>query len=90
MFTPVRAVCGQPVNITCMSDGFPEPSYTITHNGSLISNKTKHTIQVVNWSDSGTYKCLAKNELGNDSASTNFTVGKIMLHSAQSIKTKVC
>ena len=69
---------GRPVNITCMSDGFPKPSYTITHNDTGISNRTKHTIQNVMRSDSGTYKCVAVNETGNDSACRNLTVGKII------------
>ena len=65
---------GLPVNITCMSDGFPQPSYALTHNNTGFSNRTKYTIQSVTCSDSGTYKCIAVNELGNDSACRNLTV----------------
>ena len=60
--------------IRCESDGFPEPSFTITHNGTEISNETKHIILVVKWDDAGTYKCIARNELGRDSDSGNLTV----------------
>jgi hypothetical protein len=78
-FTPERSVFGKPVNITCMSVGFPEPSYSITRNGTRISNETKHTIHFVNWGDRGTYRCVAKNELGNDSACANLTMGNIII-----------
>ena len=63
--------------IRCESDGFPEPSYTIIHNGTEVSNETKHTILVVKSGDEGIYKCIARNELGNDSSYANLTVGKI-------------
>ena len=79
---PEKAIFGSTVDVTCKSDGFPEPSYTITHNGTEISNETKHTILVVKWDDEGIYKCIARNELGDDSDSGNLTVkGMIIQYS---------
>ena len=66
------------VNITCESDGLPEPSYSITHNGTEVSTNKTYTIDDVQYRHAGTYKCVAKNKIGNDSASANLTVvGKI-------------
>ena len=48
------------------------------HNDSItVSNQSTYIINEVKWSDAGTYKCIANNKLGSDSASKNLTVGKI-------------
>ncbi|XP_028399293.1 neural cell adhesion molecule 1-like [Dendronephthya gigantea] len=68
-FTPEKVVLGRSINITCESDGHPEPSYIITHNDTEVSNGKTFTIHDVNYTHAGKYKCFAKNEFGNDSAS---------------------
>ncbi|XP_046858290.1 uncharacterized protein LOC124451713 [Xenia sp. Carnegie-2017] len=57
---------GQKVIITCESDGYPEPTYTIYHNGAVISYKKTYIIQSVNFNHAGSYRCEARNKLGND------------------------
>ncbi len=53
----------------CKSRGFPEPSYTITLNGTkTVSTEETYTINEVKWNDIGTYNCTATNEHGSDSA----------------------
>ncbi|CAB4030148.1 B-cell receptor CD22-like [Paramuricea clavata] len=63
-----EGVLGSPVTITCNSEGHPEPNYTITHNGITLSAGKMYTIPKVKWSDAGTYRCIAGNKLGSDSA----------------------
>ena len=78
--TPNTAVVGTSVVITCKSEGLPEPRYTITRNGTVVSTNKTYAISEVMGSDAGTctYKCIASNKLGNDSACSNLTVlGKI-------------
>jgi hypothetical protein len=67
--------------MTCNSRGFPEPSYTISHNGTLyLINAKTHDINNVVWSDAGVYECNAGNERGNDTASEVLKVtGKILI-----------
>ncbi|CAB4008681.1 B-cell receptor CD22-like, partial [Paramuricea clavata] len=77
--TPEAAVVGGSATITCNSDGLPEPNYNLTHNGTAISTNKTYTIDNVQYSDAGTYKCIARNKLGTDSASTSLTV--IEVHS---------
>ncbi|CAB3977000.1 peroxidasin homolog [Paramuricea clavata] len=66
---PDTAVVGKKVIITCESDGLPEPSYTIIHNGTEVSSKKTHTISEVKRSDAGLYQCVAANKLGSNSKS---------------------
>ncbi|XP_046858238.1 immunoglobulin superfamily member 10-like isoform X2 [Xenia sp. Carnegie-2017] len=86
---------GQTVTITCESDGYPEPTYTIYHNGAVISNNKTYIIQSVNFSHQGSYRCQAKNKLGNDLSDVKnltiitamFTLGKdLMLRISLSTK----
>jgi hypothetical protein len=67
-FTKNPAVVGGNFAVICESNGLPEPSYTITHNGTMLSTGKMYTILKVKWSDAGTYKCIAENKLGRDSA----------------------
>ena len=71
---------GKTVTITCVADAFPAPNYVIFHNGMKLTDVVDgvKTIQSANLSNDGRYECLAKNSIGNVSASFNFTVnGKI-------------
>ncbi|XP_046858235.1 hemicentin-2-like [Xenia sp. Carnegie-2017] len=79
--SPMSVKKGQNVTITCESDGYPEPTYTIYHNGAVISNNKTYIIQSVNFNNAGSYRCEAKNRLGNDSSQVkNLTIikGKIV------------
>ena len=63
-----KAVVGKTFAITCESNGHPSPSYTIIHNNTkIVSNDKTYTIDVVQYSDAGLYKCIAENKLGNSS-----------------------
>ena len=71
---PSPAETSREVTIKCTSDGHPEPTYTIKHNGKKISAKKMWKIAQVKQSDAGTYECYVENRLGNDSQSKNLTV----------------
>ncbi|CAB3976996.1 B-cell receptor CD22-like [Paramuricea clavata] len=73
-FTPEKVVVGKSVTITCESNGFPEPSYTIVHNDTEISNMKTLNVSGVEWSDAGSYQCVAINKLGRHSKSYCLTV----------------
>ena len=78
-----NVIVGENVTITCQAEGSPTPDYIIFHNGTSLTNVVKGmtTIKSVNYSDDGQYKCIAKNILGNVSASFNLIVqGKIFLN----------
>jgi hypothetical protein len=79
-FTPEKVVVGKSVTITCESNGFPEPSYTIVHNDTEISNEKTLNVSEVEWSQAGLYQCVAINKLGRNSKSYCLTVvgGKIL------------
>ena len=66
-FSQNPATLGNSVAIKCVSRGFPEPSYTITHNGTIVSTYPVYTIAKVKWNDIGIYSCTARNTLGSDS-----------------------
>ncbi|CAB4022834.1 B-cell receptor CD22-like, partial [Paramuricea clavata] len=72
--TPEEVKVGTSVNITCYSEGRPEPRYNITHNRIVLSTGKTYTISKAKLSDAGTYECIAWNKLGRDSASANLTV----------------
>ena len=57
-----KVVLDNSVNISCTSDGFPDPSYNITHNGTELTTNQVHTIQEANWTDGGIYQCVVCNE----------------------------
>ncbi|XP_046858845.1 hemicentin-1-like [Xenia sp. Carnegie-2017] len=76
--SPMSVKKGQNVTITCESDGYPEPTYTIYHNGAVISNNKTYIIQSVNFNNAGSYRCEAKNRLGNDSSQVkNLTIIRV-------------
>ncbi|XP_028399294.1 Schwann cell myelin protein-like isoform X1 [Dendronephthya gigantea] len=68
-FTKNPAVINGPLTITCASDGFPVPFYTIYHNGKVLSTEKWYIVPQVKWKDNGTYKCIAANTFGKDSVS---------------------
>ncbi|XP_046858257.1 pregnancy-specific beta-1-glycoprotein 6-like isoform X2 [Xenia sp. Carnegie-2017] len=70
---------GESVIITCVSDGYPEPTYTIYHNDAVVSNNKTYIIHPINFNHAGSYRCEAKNKLGNDlSHLQNLTVIKVL------------
>ena len=77
---------GETVKIICKAEGqFPASNYTIFHNGVKLTDNRVKTIEEVNTDDGGRYECVAKNDLGEFSASFNLTVkGKICLETCLS------
>ena len=65
---------GETVKIICKADGFPAPNYTISHDGINLTDNGVKTVTSVNIVDGGRYECVAKNNLGQFSASFNLTV----------------
>ena len=71
------AVIGDSVAITCVADGVPAPKYTILHNDTdVVSNTNTYTMNKVNGSHAGTYKCIAKNKFGSYASTEYLTVTK--------------
>uniref|UniRef100_A0A8D3BS04 Immunoglobulin superfamily, member 10 n=1 Tax=Scophthalmus maximus TaxID=52904 RepID=A0A8D3BS04_SCOMX len=81
----VRAVSGTPIQLNCAATGIPKPEITwelpdrsvlsTAEQGRPMGSELLHPqgtliIQRPRVSDSGTYKCLAKNHLGTDSQVT--------------------
>ena len=65
---------GQEVNITCTSNGQPDPSFTIIHNGTIniaVVGNT-YTIRKANLSHAGNYTCVAMNKLGRHKSKPQF------------------
>ena len=84
--TPKNPTLGTPLVLLCTSDGFPEASFTITHNDSVVSATNKFTICEIKWTDAGTYKCVATNVIGSATDSKILKVlGKIELPECQLI-----
>ena len=65
---------GETVKIICKAEGFPAPNYNIFHNCIKVTDNGVKIINSVNIHDGGGYVCVAKNELGQLSASFNLTV----------------
>jgi hypothetical protein len=74
-----KAVVGESFTISCETNGHPSPNYTIIYNDSLVvSNDKTYTIDNVQYSDAGLYKCVAENKLGSSSKMYQLSViGKI-------------
>ena len=60
--------------ITCYSEAVPDPHFTIMHNGKNIITKNPYTIEGVQERNEGTYTCIAMNDLGNDTFTSNLNV----------------
>ena len=80
--TDTRPVEGTTVTLYCNSSGEPEPTTSWTMNGSPLdtsgnsgisfTDDNKHlTIANVSRTDSGEYKCVANNSLGNVSSNAS-------------------
>ena len=53
--------------MTCLADGFPEPSYTFrTSNGTELAQINNGVVMISNYSSTlnESYTCIAKNKLG--------------------------
>ncbi|XP_028399302.1 immunoglobulin superfamily member 10-like isoform X2 [Dendronephthya gigantea] len=75
MFETEEAVLGKSFVVSCVSNGLPEPVFSIFHNGSQISSKMGSLrIPKVEWKHAGIYRCDARNKLGSYSGSANLTV----------------
>ena len=69
---------GDTVTLSCDAAGNPVPTISWTKHGSPISNNSRIfspqekqlTITNVNRTDRGEYRCLASNNLGNDTSNT--------------------
>ncbi|XP_028413739.1 hemicentin-1-like [Dendronephthya gigantea] len=68
-FTQFSVLINESVTITCASNGLPKPNFIISHNDTKVASGMTYTIPRVNKNHSGTYKCVARNFLGYDSAS---------------------
>ncbi|XP_028399371.1 uncharacterized protein LOC114522818 [Dendronephthya gigantea] len=66
-FSKNPVVINETITITCTSEGFPEPIYTLHHNGEVVSTGMPNTISQVKWKNAGRYKCIAANTFGKDS-----------------------
>ena len=64
---------GETVKIICKAEGFPAPNYNIFHNCIKITDNGVKIINSVSIHDGGGYVCVAKNELGELSASKMVT-----------------
>ncbi|XP_046860779.1 carcinoembryonic antigen-related cell adhesion molecule 6-like isoform X2 [Xenia sp. Carnegie-2017] len=68
--SPMSVKKDHKVTIFCLSDGYPEPTYQIYHNGTgnmrVVSNDRTYIIQSVNFNNAGSYRCEAKNKHGSD------------------------
>ena len=63
------AFIGKHFTIKCVADGVPKPSYSITHNGTLVSDDATY-FKSTEWDDAGLYTCISSNSLGTNSSSS--------------------
>ena len=74
----VTGVEGSHVTLPCTTKGYPTPHVAwIAPNGTVLQNRTTDTnltLPNVSRHSSGTYQCVAANELGSDSATVKLDV----------------
>ena len=70
---------GQKLAITCKAVGYPEPTYRLYQNGTKLAkyNNGEYDLCSTKFEDSGIYKCVAENSLGNVTKSFILTVSGI-------------
>jgi hypothetical protein len=69
---------GKTVAVICGANAVPPASYMIIHNSTeVVSIENRYTINPVEYSHAGSYRCIAKNKFGNNSGTINFTVSGI-------------
>ncbi|XP_069802495.1 intercellular adhesion molecule 5-like [Dendropsophus ebraccatus] len=73
-----RITTGNPLSITCRSDGSPDPTYSwlIPNNAGVTYSPDNSTviIHTATLAQSGTYTCVARNKHGNANAKQEVTV----------------
>ncbi|XP_001920501.5 hemicentin-1 [Danio rerio] len=62
----LKALIGQTVVLPCVVQGEPSPQVSWLHNGLPVASDRMLKIQAVQHSDSGTYRCVARNSAGED------------------------
>ena len=55
-----------PIVVTCDASGFPEPSFTWTKDGQVLSQPKELSIQRSGRNDAGMYVCSANNGVGQE------------------------
>lgn len=55
-----------PIVVSCDASGFPEPSFTWTKDGQVVSQAKRLNIQRSSRSNAGMYVCTASNGVGQD------------------------
>lgn len=83
-FKPETAVLGKSLVVSCYSNGVPKPTFTIFHNGNIVSFEMTYFVSEAKWNDAGAYECFVNNTLGDVTASSVLTVsGKLLLQSVR-------
>jgi hypothetical protein len=54
------------LSLFCKAEGFPEPNYTISHNGTAVKFGHMYTVDIGKISSLGQYECLARNRASSD------------------------
>ena len=76
------AYLGKEATITCKAEGYPEPTYTLYHNTTQLTQNVNgglYTITDIKLDDAGEYKCVAENTLGDVTESCNLTLVSLNL-----------
>ena len=59
-----------PINLTCIAEGHPTPTYKWYKDGVLVPDKIRSVLEIHEAlpQDRGNYTCVAMNSLGNDTS----------------------
>ena len=66
--------------LSCDASGFPEPSFTWTKNGKVLSESKQLNMQRSYRNNTGTYECTASNGVGQDKRATSFVTVQCKSH----------